>query len=123
MKNQNIRIKEIVTEVRERFVARQVSRDVLQRLYHQYNPSVDAVIFVAEAERMFPHLNCGLATVYLRAILGQGRVRQGKYADNNHTFLLLNGDMVVDITADQYGGPKVYVGKLEFPWSIPTENT
>ena len=67
---------------------------------------------------MFPNLNCGLATVYLRKLFSDGRIVNGKYKDNNHTFLLLEDSVVVDITSDQYGGPKVYVGPLQSPWSL-----
>ena len=67
---------------------------------------------------MFPNLNCGLATVYLRKLFSDGKIVNGKYQNKNHTFLLLEDSVVVDITSDQYGGPKVYVGLLQSPWSL-----
>jgi len=50
--------------------------------------------------------------------VAEGEIVQGKYQNENHTFLMLEDNQIVDITADQYGGPKVYVGDLKLPWSL-----
>lgn len=57
------------------------------------------------------------ATVYLNHLFSAGEIVNGKFKGNNHTFLLLDQNIVVDITADQYGGPRVYVGEMKLPWS------
>ena len=110
------KIFDIAGKIRREFEERMIPRDVLVSLYSAYNPKVDVDLFVDEAEKIFPKLNCGLTSVYLQSILG-GEIMRGKFENNNHTFLLLH-DFVVDITADQYGGEKVHVGSLKYPWSM-----
>ena len=110
---------ELATEVRAEFEAAQIPPELLAWLYRQYNREVEAATFVAEAAKLFPRLNCGLACVYLRHRLGLGRIIRGRYGDEAHTFLLVHGRTVMDITADQYGGPPVYVGPLVLPWALP----
>jgi hypothetical protein len=94
-----------------------VSREVLSRLYTGYNPDVAIDSFLDKAAELFPSLNCGLASVYLQHVLDQGSVVRGRYGSQLHTFLVID-DTVVDITADQYGGPRVYVGPLRAPWAV-----
>ena len=91
--------------------------DLLKRLYGAYNPSVGKVhSFVACARKLFPHLNCGVASVYLQHVLGMGSVVTGAFAGHLHSFLLYHHNLVIDITADQFGGPRLYVGALRSPW-------
>ena len=78
-----------------------------------------------EAESLWPMYNCGLAAVALHDLLGTGEIIRagvGRYDNAKHTFLELDsidtGPVIADITADQFGGPPVYVGKLVLPWSI-----
>lgn len=111
-------IEQIAYEARAGFEDRRVDENELKQLYQQYNPIDDIDSFIKRAKEMFPNLNCGLVTVYLRHLFSDGRIVNGKYKDNNHTFLLLENLVVVDITSDQYGGPKVYVGPLQSPWSL-----
>lgn len=106
----------IAGRIRMGFEQRMIPREKLSRLYQAYNPVTDIGDFIARAEESFPKFNCGLASVWLMDALG-GKVVCGGYGKHNHSFLLLDG-CVVDITADQYGGPKVYVGELEEPWSL-----
>ena len=108
----------LVKKVREDFEQKQIPKEKLAELYAKYNPSVDTQRFVIEAEKLFPTLNCGLASVYLREVLGCGEVVRGTYKNHNHTFLLLSDGTIIDITADQYGGPSVYIGVLMLPWSL-----
>ena len=103
-------------EIRKGFEEHNINRKALKELYQEYNNIENIDLFLDRAEKMFPKLNCGLTSVYLKNKLG-GRVVNGKYKSQNHTFLLLN-KKIVDITADQYGGPKVYIGPLQKPWSI-----
>jgi len=111
-------VEQIAMEVRADFEARKIDEAELKQLYQRYNPLEDIDSFMKSAKEMFPNLNCGLTTVYLRKLFSDGRIINGKYRDNNHTFLLLEDSIVVDITSDQYGGPKVYVGPLQGPWSL-----
>ncbi len=109
---------EIAIKTREKFERGQVESRRLERLYKAYNPIEDITTFVERSRELFPNLNCGLTTLYLREILGNGKIINGKYNSVDHTFLLIDGDTVIDITADQYGGPRVYVGPLKKPWEL-----
>ncbi len=105
-------------EVRRAFEEKKVDEKELSRLYFEYNPIEEVQRFISEAKELFPHLNCGIASVYLKKVFSQGKIIQGKYKQNNHTFLLLEESIIVDITSDQYGGPSVYVGRLVKPWEM-----
>jgi hypothetical protein len=116
---------ETVHQARYDFELDRISHDLLANLYAGYNPDVDAELFVNEAMRIFPTGSCGLAAVYLQHFYGEGEVRYGKYAGKGHTVLNLGSlfvakseFVIADITCDQNGGPKVYVGKLKEPWSL-----
>ncbi len=91
-----------------------VDRGLLARLYHGYQPIPEVRRFVERGLGMFPKLCCGLASVYLRHRLAEGVVHCGSYAGQPHTVLVVRG-WVVDVTADQFGGPGVYVGPLVPP--------
>ena len=108
----------LVKKVREDFERKQIPKGKLAELYAKYNPTVDAPLFVGEAEKIFPRLNCGLASVYLQEVLGCGKIVCGTFQNYNHTFLQLPDGKIVDITAGQYGGPSVYVGSLVPPWPL-----
>ncbi|MDR3547648.1 MAG: hypothetical protein P4M11_05170 [Candidatus Pacebacteria bacterium] len=107
--------KRITFEARRQFEAQAIDSDSLVKLYEQYSDVGDTLRFVKTAKDIFPLGNCGLATLYLKEKIG-GTLVQGKYENADHTFLL-NDQVVIDITADQFGGPKVYVGPLKSPWS------
>ena len=111
-------IVKIAEEARRKFELGQADKELLVRLYTDYNPVDDIESFLEQANVLFPRLNCGLTTVYLREVFGDGDIVKGRYNNENHTFLLMNGDTIIDITADQYGGPRVYVGPLRKPWQI-----
>ena len=108
----------LATEVRRAFERRLIDLGLLADLYARYNPAVNPADFVAEAARLYPIGNCGLATLYLRHRLGSGALVRGRYEEQPHTFLLSQGGLIVDVTADQFGGPPVYVGPTIKPWSI-----
>lgn len=112
------KVEQIAYKVRADFEAQRIDEDELKQLYQQYNPLEDIDSFMRSAREMFPNLNCGLTTVYMRTLLPDGKIVNGKYQNNNHTFLLLEDSIVVDITSDQYGGSKVYVGPLQSPWLL-----
>ena len=105
-----------INKIRTDFEKGTVNGPLLRKLYKKYNPSIrNLEEFVKEALHIFPNLNCGLTAVYLKHLLG-GDIIKGKFKVHNHTFLVIK-NLVVDITADQYGGPKVYVGPLTYPWA------
>lgn len=110
--------KNIAIKTRKAFEAKKIDRSILKELYMQYHPVKNIDMFIGRATSFFPNLNCGIASVYLKRVLGRGNIVNGNYSNNNHTFLLLNKKTIVDITADQYGGPKVYVGPLKNPWGL-----
>ena len=56
----------------------------------------DVDSFVNKSKELFPKLNCGLTTVYLKRVLGEGEIIQGKYKDENHTFLLIDKEIIVE---------------------------
>jgi hypothetical protein len=94
--------------------------DLLKRLYGAYNPSVGKVhSFVACARKLFPHLNCGVASVYLQHVLGMGSVVTGAFAGQLHSFLLYHHNLVIDITADQFGGPRLLRWRAAVPVVLP----
>jgi len=115
-------IYEQATAARAALRAGGVPRELLAALYTQYDSAVEIDAFLDEAARIFPTGNCGLASVYLQHLYGIGSVRRGYYNGQRHTFLCLYpsqaNDIIVDITADQFGGPKIYVGPLRAPWTL-----
>lgn len=106
-----------VLEIRQEFENRSISDSILADLYAKYSDIEDTGLFVRKAKEMFPRGNCGLASLYLKKILGMGKLIQGKYGSEPHTYLSI-GEDIIDITADQYGGPKVYIGPLIAPWTL-----
>src|SRR3989344_7718084 len=112
-----IKYKKIALKVRKEFEHKKVDKDKLIKLYKKYNLIENVESFVQIALKQFPKLNCGIASVYLQSLIKKSKVINGKYNNENHTFLLVD-NLVVDITSDQYNGPKVYIGKVEEPWRI-----
>ena len=112
------KIEQMASKVRADFEANIIDESELKSLYQKYNPIDDIDIFMAKAKKMFPNLNCGLASIYLQKLFSNGKIVNGKYKNNNHTFLMLKESIIIDITSDQYGGPRVYVGPLQSPWSL-----
>ncbi|MCI5108440.1 MAG: hypothetical protein MRY49_01170 [Candidatus Pacebacteria bacterium] len=108
----------LAEKVREDFENSSIPREKLINLYSKYNQAVDAENFIETAIRIFPRLNCGLASIYLQSLIKEGKVTRGKYKGIDHTFIMFDDNRVLDITADQYGGPRVYLGKLKKPWSL-----
>lgn len=110
------------TDVRYCFERGDIDLSILRDLYPRYEPPNDIDLLLERAQQLFPHLNCGLASVYLQSQLG-GEVVRGFYKGHPHTFLLIDHSTIVDITADQFGGPGVYVGTSQEPWSsVQVEN-
>ncbi len=109
----------IIIEARHQFENREVDIQLLKDLYQSYNQLDDIHSFLQHAQELFPSLNCGISSVYLKHRLKIGKIINGSYAGNNHTFLQLNDSPIIaDITADQFGGPPIYLGQLQEPWSL-----
>lgn len=111
-------VEKIAAATRLRFESGTIDKSRLKQLYAEYAEVGDVGEFVDRAQDLFPKLNCGLASLALKDALGSGAVTNGRFLDENHTFLLLGRDTIADITADQYGGPSVYVGPLKNPWRL-----
>jgi hypothetical protein len=107
-------IRKTAYQTRKEFEAGTADQELLLELYQEYADVGDTVTFIHTAREIFPNGNCGLAFLYLKEKLG-GEVVQGRYRGHDHTFLVIDGT-VIDITADQFGGPKVYIGPLRLPW-------
>lgn len=103
---------------RKSFESGSVDYSFLSKLYSKYNRVKNIGSFIEKSKNIFPHLNCGLTSVYLKSVFSGGKIINGKYKNHNHTFLLSGNKIIVDITADQYSGPKVYAGLLKKPWSL-----
>lgn len=116
-----ISILQIAIDARTLFDNGRIAPASLAALYKAYNPTVrNPTLFAQRAIGIFPKLNCGLASAYLRRAIGRGIIVRGYYATHSHTFLLVDNNTIVDITADQYGGPRIYVGRLTYPWTLRT---
>lgn len=106
------------SRTREQFETRSYNWSEIAELYLQYSGAVE--LDREHAEAIYPRLNCGLATVALRAMLRAGDMVQGEYEGNNHTFLRIKtrdaGQVIADTTADQFGGPDIYAGRMVPPW-------
>lgn len=100
--------------VRREFEKRTVNPALLARLYGEYADVGNVETFITRAVDSFPSGNCGVASVYLRHKFG-GEILHCRYGGHNHTVLAF-GSEIVDITADQYGGPPIYIGPFQKPW-------
>lgn len=104
-------------ETREAFDTKKISRELLRNLYESYAPIPQIDRFLSHAEKLFPVGNCGLASLVLRHRLGKGEIVHGLYQESPHTFVQID-EWIVDITADQYAGPCIYVGPFKYPWQL-----
>ncbi len=109
------------TQARRDFESGVISPRLLVSLFEVYSPGPGAEDIVRGALRQFPMFGCGVASVYLQHELQEGEVVDGAYINPHgralpHTALVIESLVLVDITADQNGGPEVYVGPVESPW-------
>ncbi len=136
------KITEIAQQTRYDFDHRNISADEIADYLHVYAPRVIRALAVAtglslqspvfrefivsqcqQSINNFPREACVDASVVLRARLGDGCVieRGGYHIGDSeiapHSFVAVNGGKdIVDITADQFKGPEVYVGRFKLPW-------
>lgn len=118
-KNYLFQIKNQAELARKDFIKREIDALLLREIYNAYHQVRDIKTFIYRSMRVSPNLNCGIATVYLQHILKKGTIVNGYFKNEKHTFLSISdygGPFIIDITADQFGGPAVYVGKLVYPW-------
>lgn len=112
----------LLKEERVKFETGEAYDEVLAHEYSHYAPQVGNVYrFLEQAKLLFPNWNCGLTSVAIRNRLGFGDIMYGSYNKESHTFLTFTYHCkiyIADITADQFGGPKIYCGPLKKPWSI-----
>lgn len=61
---------------------------------------------------------CGVVTYPLAAFLGMmgvaAEIEEVDLKYSNHVFLILSDGRVLDATADQFGGPKVFLGNRQW---------
>lgn len=121
-------IEDIALVARAAFETRTVPRPILRSILSlSFAPGasiseLDPILDLFED--VFPYENCDLATGYLQHQLGEGELTIGAFNGRPHVFLSLFVGLervAVDITADQFGGPPVYVGPLQAPWERSTE--
>lgn len=110
-------MKKIAIQARQDLESGTVDQELLRILYISYNPLSRSKLFIERSRTLFPSLNCGIASCYLKHLYGRGEIKTGNYKNNPHTFLQIK-NIIIDITADQFGGPPVYIGKLKYPWSL-----
>lgn len=114
-------LRKVAVTVRAEFESGSLDRTLLRELYLSFRAVPDIDRFLELAAKSFPAFNCGLTSVYLQYRLGCGEVVQGSYGVVPHTVLLLPRGLILDITADQFGGPKTYIGRLHSPWRLPNQ--
>lgn len=115
---------DIAYEARAAFEQMTISRALLRKVvrlsYIEEIPDELVDEYIDLLALAFPFENCDLATGYLLEQYGQGELIIGTYDRVPHVCLgLFVGleKIIVDITADQFGGPPVYVGPLVAPWT------
>ena len=115
------KIYEAAAKVRNEFESQSVDRDLLWVRYCRWNPAAwryDKNRYLDLAAASFPLGSCGLASAYLwgEVDVGEGQPKSVYYRGYEHT-VLLGRIAMVDITADQFGGPRVYIGPMLDPWT------
>lgn len=111
-----------VVEVRAAFEAGSYDDGVAAAAYQAYTSVPDIELFLRRARALFPALNCGLCSAYLGSVLRCGSMIHMRYNGHPHTVLAIDS-VIVDITADQFGGPPIYVGAVRPPWSTSPHST
>lgn len=112
------RMSDRVVQIRQEFEKGTISQELLKDLYKNYHQMSNIESFIKKAQKLFPKGNCGIASCYLQHKLRRGTIVSAQYKENNHTVLLLGDATIIDITADQYGGPPAYIGKIKEPYKI-----
>lgn len=112
----------IASQVREQFVCGAVDWNILEKLYHRYNPTiVDSKTFMKIAQRIFPLGCCGIVSVYVCDRYRRGNIQTYKTIWGIHTVWCVDG-YIVDCTFDQFGGKPCVVMK-ESMWKEYVRNS
>ncbi len=93
------KMKEIALKVRRSFEQKEFEYERIQKEYERYGQIKDINLFFRKAKGLFPNVHCGITSLYIQKLLGTGKIVQGKYSLENHTFLLVD-QTIIDITAD-----------------------
>ncbi len=109
----------IAQESRRIFERKEVDLTHLTELYMRFFRKKNAEDMISFSIEMFPNTCCYVATLFLKEQLKGSRYISGGYKRFNHDFLEYRG-RILDITADQFGGPRIYVGPLVLPWRART---
>ncbi|KKP91764.1 MAG: hypothetical protein UR98_C0040G0026 [Parcubacteria group bacterium GW2011_GWA1_36_12] len=110
-------IKKIALKVRKEFEEKEINIKTLTDLYNNYNKIENINDFIMQAQIMFPKGNCGIASLYLKYVLKEGTIQNLEYKNNKHTVLVIDKN-IIDITSDQYNGPKIYIGPINKPYRL-----
>lgn len=114
----NQEILEIATATRRSFEDGSLDYELLAERFQQWFPKNNDPKYYAELTKTeFPAGCCGPASAYLRSEIGKGDITYGSYQNMGHLVLKISKKEIVDITADQFGGPAIYVGSLQYPWT------
>lgn len=125
----------LAKEVREEFTSRTIAPATLFEIITLHSPHILAGLQKQIALKAcgsiincFPAYSCDGAAAVLRERAGYGEIITGSYTRYEcHAFLgigatALGMDTIVDITADQFGGPEIFVGQIVPPWSREPDN-
>lgn len=112
-------LKAIAKKMRKAFETQAIPSQELIDAYQAYHPTKNIKQIVQSSQKTFPHGTSKLTAAYLQKEIGTGTIVHGNYKGKQHAFLKV-GKTIIDITADQYGGPAVYVGPLKAPWDLVT---
>lgn len=124
-KSLNLALMSEALAVREMLSTKSYDKDEIvhltQNFYSKSNPehiqrSVEACL------PNFPRGCCDFASLLLQDRIQDGEVTTGVYykrprAFDAHAFLQLGG-ILCDLTADQFGGPRIYIGEFVLPWAL-----
>ena len=89
--------------------------------------------WIEQSVANFPIDCCEIGAAVLLDRVGEGEIAHGRYEREpigphnirkSHTFWTQaetpgKTALMADITADQYGGPPIFVGSLKRPWTLP----
>ena len=59
-------LKILAEKTREKFEKNEIPQDLIKKLYLKYNPISNVNNFLKQAKDLFPNLNCGIASLYLK---------------------------------------------------------
>jgi hypothetical protein len=129
----------VATQTRHDFKTKALKIHYLQSVIDKHLPYIaesykaGLAQWIEQTIAEYPVNSCELATAVLLDRLQTGKIVYGRYeykplgphnTRKSHSFWSTSDPkneitLIADITADQYGGPPIYVGPLIQPWTIP----